>query len=272
MRAATLTAAAVLLISAAAGRSGGAGFYDPSQNHDRIISAALSEAADQKKRVFVEVGMEGCPSVRRLDSLIARDREIAAAIEQGYVHLRFSIHGADQSKWVKSHLPRLHATPSLFVLDETGRLLYTQEPMTLESGGNYDRVRVMRFLGTWATPVSSAPVVEETQILMPEIPDLSSPKVVAAELPVVVYYYLPKSPEGKDLTTALENISVDLSEKAQFYTIDAGKAGAALPAGKTAPIPRLLLLKGGKRRTVALPEENREEDKLRALLGSWLAR
>jgi len=262
-----------LLIAAAADRSDAAGFYDPAQNHEKIIAEAIDAAADQRKRVLVEVGAEECPWVRRLDALFVRDKEIAATLEQGFVLLRFSIHGADRSKWVRSHLPELNATPSLFVLDEDGRLLFTQDTTPLESGAGYDRGRVMAFLGKWATPDRTAEAVAQTSSLMPEVADIASPKIAAAELPVVVYYYSPKSRDGRELTTTLENISVDYSDKAAFFTIDADKAKtASVPGRKPAAIPRLVLMKGGKRRTVPLPEEGRDEDKVRALLDSWLAR
>lgn len=266
MKRACLTAGlAGLLIAVSTVRSEGGGWYDPKQNHDRIISRVLSEAADQRKRVLVEVGMDECPSVRQLDALLARDQEIAAALDQGFVHLRFSIYGADQSKWIKSHLPPLRATPSLFVLDESGRLLYTQEPTTLESGRDYDRVKVKKFLEKWATPDRTQEAIAQTRSLMPEIMDLASPKITAAELPVVVYYYSPKSSEGKELTATLENISVDYAGRAEFFSIDTDRAGPAA-------FPRLVLIKGGKRRSVPLPEKSREEDKIKATLDAWLSR
>ena len=49
-----------------------------------------------------------------------------------------------------SHFPKITAYPHLFVLDQDGRLLHTQNTNLLESGKSYNIKAVEEFLRAWA--------------------------------------------------------------------------------------------------------------------------
>lgn len=265
-------ALAGLLLAAGVGRSEGGGPYDPAQNTDRLISQVLADARRQRKRVLVEVGSDQCRWVRKLDALMDDDKEISGMLDRGYVHLRLPIQSASENQWVRSHLPELNETPSLFVLERDGGLLHRQDSVPLESGDGYDRGKVLGFLGEWASQ-ESAEAGGELVEGIPEIEDAASPEVAAAELPVVVYYRSSRSPAEPKLTAILEEIAADAFGKAQFFAVDADKPKrAGRPSADAAAGPSLLLLKDGKRRKVSLSAGGGSAKELKAQIESWLSR
>jgi len=52
----------------------------------------------------------------------------------------------NRNKKVLSKFPSISGYPHLFVLDESGNLIHSQDTAELESGDNFDREKVIKFL------------------------------------------------------------------------------------------------------------------------------
>ena len=56
----------------------------------------------------------------------------------------------NENKKVLSKYPKIAAYPHLFVLDNTGKLLHSQDTGKLETGDRHDPAKVIPFLKKWA--------------------------------------------------------------------------------------------------------------------------
>lgn len=248
-------------MASAGGKSNGGGFYDPGQNPEKIVLDTLFKAHKQKKRIIIQVGTNECPSVNKLDELFIGDKKIAARLERDFIHMRLPLHQAFESNWVRSHLPPVDSTPTLFVLEQDGSLLVSPEWTSLVTNKTYDRDKILGLLGEWSSPrgaPEAAVPAEDAVDMMPEIEGLGSPKITGAELPIVVYFRSSQATTEKELTATLEEVAADSFGKAEFFTVNAD-------------FPRLVLIKNGKRRTISIPPEGRPAKELRSLIAAWLS-
>jgi hypothetical protein len=56
----------------------------------------------------------------------------------------------NENKAVLSHYPEVKGYPHIFVLDEDGKLLHSQDTSELELGKSYDPEKFFAFLRKWA--------------------------------------------------------------------------------------------------------------------------
>ncbi len=124
--------------------------FDPRRDAASDLAAALTEARRTHKRVLVDVGGTWCGWCTRMDRFVAGDAEIAGIYAAGFVVLKVNVSPDNENEAFLSRLPKIRGYPHLFVLDERGELLHSQNTSELESGPSYDREKFVEFARRWA--------------------------------------------------------------------------------------------------------------------------
>ncbi len=158
MKRPVLAAAAVLLAIAAIGfESSGRESprpYDPSRDPARDLSAAMSEARHDDKRVLLEVGGNWCGWCRELERFVSSDPAVADAIRCAFVVVRVNVSPENPNSRFLSAYPEVPGYPYLFVLDAKGSLLAEVDTDDFLRGESYDRAKVLAFVATWSGPAA----------------------------------------------------------------------------------------------------------------------
>ncbi len=244
--------------------------YEPIRDLPRHSSATVAQARGQGKRVLIEVGTDQCVWTRRLDGLLNSDAQVAGMLGSLFIHMRVPPEALGQEGTFLSRLPRPEGVPHLYILDEEGGLLVSQETGALESGQGHDRGKVLDFLTQWAPESPEAAATANASLeMIPAAAGLDAEEIRASELPVVVLFYAEGAPLEMKRLAALEDSADRYFGKVNFFRIE---AAAAKRAGKlpkeAAATPYLLFIQDGKRRGRTLPKGAQGEPA--KVLEAWL--
>ena len=141
---------AAFVLTAASARSAGREIYpDPSQAK-ADLAAAMKTAAASHKRVLIDFGGNWCGDCQVLDIYFHNDAN-RPILEANFVLVHVNIGHMDENLDIaeKYHIPLARGVPALAVLDENGRLLYSQRTGEFEAMRRMDPASVTQFLVQW---------------------------------------------------------------------------------------------------------------------------
>ena len=120
--------------------------FDPARDAAADVKAAVGKARAQRKQVLVDVGGEWCIWCRILDKFIASHAPVKRLLDDNYVVVKVNWSPENRNDAVLSQWPKVKGYPHLFVLDDRGQLLHSQDTSALEAGRDYDEGKVLAFL------------------------------------------------------------------------------------------------------------------------------
>lgn len=134
----------------------GEDIYDVHADAAADISAALSTAQAENKRVLLKFGANWCVWCHRLNSTLHGDTAVERALAKDYIVILVDVNTRNGTKRnaatvAKFGNPTQHGLPVLVVLDAAGKILTTQETGALEAGSAHDPAKIIAFLGRWAS-------------------------------------------------------------------------------------------------------------------------
>jgi thioredoxin 1 len=114
------------------------------------IAAALKTAPAAHKRVILDFGGNWCPDCIVLDMYLHNEQN-RPLLEANYVlvHVNVGVYDANLDLAVKYAIPLKIGVPALAVLDERGKLLYSQTNGEFEKMGRMQPASVTSFLTRW---------------------------------------------------------------------------------------------------------------------------
>ena len=137
--------------------------YNEDINPVEQIEQAVVKAKSEGKFVVCQVGGNWCPWCLRFADFITNDTTISKVINDNFVYIHVNYNprkseGEAKAQLAKVMLKRLNnparfGFPVFVVLDESGRVIHTQDSSFLEEGEGYDKEKVLRFFKNW-TPAS----------------------------------------------------------------------------------------------------------------------
>ncbi|MGB9408937.1 MAG: thioredoxin family protein [Terracidiphilus sp.] len=145
-----LALAALLVLSAGSARSASRDIYpDPSQAK-ADLAAALKTAASAHKRILLDFGGNWCPDCHVLD-IYFHDPANRAILEANFVLVHVNIGHMDANLEIaqRYEVPLEKGVPALAVLDEHGKLLFSQKSGQFEAMRRIESAEVTRFLVQW---------------------------------------------------------------------------------------------------------------------------
>lgn len=144
--------ALTLVTAAALCQDGQRKFYDTKYD-DTVdpfiqLEEAKPAAREGKKLLFLDIGGEWCAWCHRLDDFFRENEDISEFLEKHFVPVRINFSLENKNEKFLSAFPTIEGYPHIFVLDENGNLIHSQDTGQLEEGKGYSREKVMKFLST----------------------------------------------------------------------------------------------------------------------------
>jgi len=123
--------------------------YDPRRDPDKDLAMAEASATESHKRILMDVGGDWCVWCRRLDEFFANNADLRSVRDANFVLLKVNMSAQNENYTFLHRFPEIPGYPFLFVLDENGKVVTTENPSDLENGSGYDAGRVKKFLSSW---------------------------------------------------------------------------------------------------------------------------
>jgi thioredoxin-related protein len=128
--------------------------YDPARDAKKDIQDAVRQAKISHRRILLDVGGEWCIWCHRLDSLFLQNKGLAEYLDKHYVVVKINVSKENKNEEFLSAYPKVPGYPHLFVLDQNGKLLHSQDTGELEYPESYpvkghDKKKVFAFLKKW---------------------------------------------------------------------------------------------------------------------------
>jgi thioredoxin-related protein len=129
--------------------------FDPARDAAKDLQVAIRQAKDTHRRILLDVGGEWCIWCHRLDSLYIRNNDLAEYLNKHFVVVKVNVSKENKNEAFLSKYPKVAGYPHLFVLESTGKLLYSQDTGELEYPQNHpvkghDKKKVFAFLKKWS--------------------------------------------------------------------------------------------------------------------------
>ena len=127
--------------------------YPPSEQASADIAAALKSAAASHKRVILDFGGNWCTDCHVLD-LYFHDAANRPLLEANYILVHINIGHMDANLGItpRYNVPLSKGVPAMAVLDEHGKLLYSQKTGEFETMRYMQSSAVTDFLVRWKPP------------------------------------------------------------------------------------------------------------------------
>lgn len=134
-------------------RSADRDIYPPASQASPDIAAALQNAASAHKRVILDFGGNWCTDCRVLD-IYFHDAANKPLLEANYILVHVNIGHMDANVDItqRYQIPLNKGVPAIAVLDERGKLLYSQKTGEFESMRHMQSGAVTDFLVRWKAP------------------------------------------------------------------------------------------------------------------------
>lgn len=159
MKKVILSFVAALITLMANAQTGPKKVYNEDINPIEQIDAAVMKAQSEGKFVICQVGGNWCPWCLRFADFITNDTTISKVISENfeYIHVNYNprkSEGAVKAQEAAALMKRLDncgrfGFPVFVVLDESGKVIHTQDSSFLEEGQSYNQEKVLRFFKNW---------------------------------------------------------------------------------------------------------------------------
>ncbi|HEY3704256.1 MAG TPA: thioredoxin family protein [Terracidiphilus sp.] len=123
--------------------------YDPKRDPVKDLATAEAQAASAHKRILVEVGGTWCSWCKILDKFFDGHTDLRDLRDSSFVLLKINMSANNENAAFLAQYPAIPGYPWLFVLDEKGKLLVSQNTDPLENGAGYSPKAVKDFLAAW---------------------------------------------------------------------------------------------------------------------------
>ena len=158
----TIASAGLLALLTGAANSAGRQIYPPPSQARADLAAAMKTAAATHRRVLLDFGGDWCGDCQVLDLYFHNERN-KPLLDANFVlvHVNVGHVDANLDLAAKYGVPLNRGVPALAVLNDHGRLLYSQKNGEFEAMRRMDSSAVTEFLVQWrpARPGCSAVVV-----------------------------------------------------------------------------------------------------------------
>lgn len=126
--------------------------FDPKADARQAIAEAIRRAASEKKRVLLVFGANWCPDCHALDYRFNQP-EIKPVVDKNYIVVPIDVGevkplNEDLAK--EYQVPRDRGIPAIAVLDQNGKLLFSQQHGEFSSARSLPPEKITEFLTTWA--------------------------------------------------------------------------------------------------------------------------
>jgi hypothetical protein len=122
--------------------------YDPKRDPAKDLEKAKAKAAQQHKRILVEVGGGWCIWCKLLDSFFVSELHVRELRDSNFVLLKVNMSPTNENVAFLSQYPKIPGYPYFFVLDADGKLILAKDTELLEQGSGYSAKSITDFLNS----------------------------------------------------------------------------------------------------------------------------
>jgi thioredoxin-related protein len=146
---------ATMLTLSASAQSNLKKIYDEDIDPVEQIDKALKQARKDSKFVIAQVGGNWCRWCLMFADFVSKDAELTQFIDDNFVFIHSNYNPRERADEKTLEMLRKLGNPERFgfpvfvVLDETGKVIHTQDSSFLEEGNGYSRDKVARFFQSW---------------------------------------------------------------------------------------------------------------------------
>ena len=131
--------------------------YDPHANGEQLLTAALSQAQKQGKRVLLDLGANWCSDSQAMARLLQSDPGIHLEVQRHFILVMVDVNqnnGANRNPELIARLgnPIGHGIPVLLILAPDGTLLNRDPAERLRDDAHNAPATVLAYLRKWAPP------------------------------------------------------------------------------------------------------------------------
>lgn len=124
--------------------------FDPTRSAAQDIHDAVEEAKRTNRRVLMEVGGDWASWCHTMDEFFQSHPDLRNFRDKHYVTVFVNYSVQNQNRQVLDKYPKIYEYPHLFVLDESGKVMVSQQTSLLEQGETYNPEKMGAFLRKWA--------------------------------------------------------------------------------------------------------------------------
>jgi len=123
--------------------------YDESRDPSADLAETVERAGKEKKRILIQVGGDWCGWCRKMSEFIETNATVRDTISQNFVIMKVTYTSDQQNKPFLSQYPAIKGYPHIYVLENDGTLLHSQDTSELEEGSGYSKEAFTKFLAAW---------------------------------------------------------------------------------------------------------------------------
>jgi thioredoxin-related protein len=124
--------------------------FDAARNPFADLRDAVKEARKSNKRIILDVGGVWCSWCYKLDHLYEQNPDLNEYLQAHFIVIKINYSKENKNEKFLSQFPAIPGYPHLFVLEDNGTFLYSQDTEKLEKGKSHDKDKVFAFLKKWA--------------------------------------------------------------------------------------------------------------------------
>jgi thiol:disulfide interchange protein len=127
--------------------------YDPTRNPADDLAQAIPVAQAENKRILLELGGDWCIWCKHMDDFYAAHPDLLQYRIDHYVLIKVNVSEENMNEGFLSQYPEAAGYPHIYILENTGEFLHSQDTADLEDGrDSYILDVFMSFLEKWALP------------------------------------------------------------------------------------------------------------------------
>lgn len=124
--------------------------YDPTRDPYTDLTQAITRATKSNKHILLEIGGEWCVWCHILDDYIQETPDVAEALQKNYIVVKVNFSEENTNEEFIAQYPAVGGYPHIYVLDQKGNLLHSQDTVELEEGESYSDEAFLAFLARWS--------------------------------------------------------------------------------------------------------------------------
>ena len=151
----TLVLATAIMTVSSAAQSNLKKIYDEEIDPVEQIDKALKQAQKEGKFVISQVGGNWCRWCLMFADFVEKDAELTEFINDNFVFIHSNYNPRERADEKTMEMleklgnPERFGFPVFVVMDQTGKVIHTQDSSYLEEGNGYNRDKVARFFQNW---------------------------------------------------------------------------------------------------------------------------
>lgn len=123
--------------------------YDDKANPTKELANAIKSIKLTDKRILLQVGGNWCIWCKRLEKMFIDNLELDSLLKDSFILVKVNYSKENKNEEFLKNYPKVSGYPHIYVLENDGSLLQSQDTAVLEQGNGYEIGKIKDFLNKW---------------------------------------------------------------------------------------------------------------------------